>query len=185
MFESRPGSTRVTTSAPRLHHVAMVDIFKLKIPMPPKGTCDLRFKPLLGESEPVVVKYKVPFGLNVESDRGQAVCTKDGPGGEKVGDILRYCTQWTLGLPEGDGASMLRASKLRPMRGLQTSNEGPPNLPSRTRLCVESCRQQSRPPPPLLAPYRGSSGCLTSPRLAALMMSSKRLFQTQKTGRRK
>ena len=32
-----------------------------------------------------------------------AVCTKDGPGGERVGDVLRYTSQWTLGLPRGDG----------------------------------------------------------------------------------
>ena len=39
-------------------------------------------------SEAVVVKYQGPFGLNVENQGGQAVCTKDGAGGEKVGDIL-------------------------------------------------------------------------------------------------
>jgi hypothetical protein len=76
---------------------------ELKVKLPPKGTATIRFKPLLEESEAVVVKYKVPFGLNVEQQKGQAICTKDGPGGEKVGDILRFTTQWTLGLPQGDG----------------------------------------------------------------------------------
>ena len=32
-----------------------------------------------------------------------AICTKDGAGGEKVGDILRFTSQWTFGLPRGDG----------------------------------------------------------------------------------
>lgn len=32
-----------------------------------------------------------------------AVCTKAGPAGEKPGDVLRYTSQWTLGLPRGDG----------------------------------------------------------------------------------
>ncbi|EJK64933.1 hypothetical protein THAOC_14276, partial [Thalassiosira oceanica] len=40
-------------------------------------------------SEIVEVRYNVPFGLNVEPKNNMAVCTKDGPGGEKVGDILR------------------------------------------------------------------------------------------------
>jgi hypothetical protein len=32
-----------------------------------------------------------------------AICTKAGAGGEQPGDILRYTSQWTLGLPRGDG----------------------------------------------------------------------------------
>ena len=72
--------------------------------------CNLRFKPLLPSSEAVVVQYKIPFGLNVENQGGRAVCTKDGDGGEKVGDILRYTTQWTMGLPSGDGAITTAAS---------------------------------------------------------------------------
>ena len=34
-----------------------------------------------------------------------ALCTKDGEGGEKVGDILRYTSQWTMGIPRGDGVA--------------------------------------------------------------------------------
>lgn len=70
----------------------------------------MRFKRLLPSSEAVVVKYKIPFGLNVENKGGLAICTKDGEGGEKVGDVLRYTTQWTLGLPSGDGAITTAAS---------------------------------------------------------------------------
>ena len=33
-----------------------------------------------------------------------ATCTKDGaPGCERAGDVLRYASRWTLGLPRGDG----------------------------------------------------------------------------------
>ena len=53
------------------------------------------------ESEAVVVKYPIPFGLNVENKNGQAVCTKDGEGGERVGDVLRYTTNWSMQLPGG------------------------------------------------------------------------------------
>lgn len=54
-------------------------------------------------TELVVVRYKVPFGLNVEPARGLAVVTQDGPGGEKRGDVLRYTSHFTLGLPPGEG----------------------------------------------------------------------------------
>ena len=75
--------------------------FELKVPMPPRGTCSLKFKPLFAESEVVVVKYDVPFGLNVENQKGQCVCTKGGLGGEQEGDVLRYCPKWEIGLPGG------------------------------------------------------------------------------------
>jgi len=39
-----------------------------------------------------------------------AVCTKDGPGGEKVGDVLRLTSQWTMGLPRGNGIISTAAS---------------------------------------------------------------------------
>ena len=73
--------------------------FELKVDIPPRGTCNLRFKPRFEESEAIVVQYKLPFGLNVENVKGEAVVTKDGTGGERVGDVLRYCTKWELGLP--------------------------------------------------------------------------------------
>ncbi len=67
------------------------------------GKAQLRFKPLLPESEAVLVRYNLPFGLNVEQQGGRAVCTKEGTGGERPGDVLRYTTNWKLALPDGDG----------------------------------------------------------------------------------
>ena len=34
--------------------------------------------------------------------KGRAVCTADGTGGEKVGDVLRFTTSYTLGTTGGD-----------------------------------------------------------------------------------
>jgi len=68
-----------------------------------KGKGQLKFKPLEPSSEAVEVRYKVPFGLNVENQGGRAICTKDGEGGEKVGDILRYTTFFSMQLPGGGG----------------------------------------------------------------------------------
>ena len=47
-----------------------------------------------GSSKAVIVKYKLPFGLDVENRDGRAVVTKDGAGGEKAGDVLRLTTHW-------------------------------------------------------------------------------------------
>lgn len=60
------------------------------------GTAEVRLAPLLENSEVIVVRYDLPFGLNAEPDAasGQVVVTKDGAGGEKVGDILRQTTYW-------------------------------------------------------------------------------------------
>ena len=68
-------------------------------------TANVQLDPILGDnnSELVTVRYQIPFDLNVAPQQGLAVCTKDGPGGEKVGDVLRYASQWTLGLPQGEG----------------------------------------------------------------------------------
>lgn len=64
----------------------------------------MKIKPALDvPSELIEVRYGLPFGLDVAPKEGFAVCSKDGAGGEKVGDILRYTSQWTLGLPRGDG----------------------------------------------------------------------------------
>ena len=82
----------------------------VKTEIPPRGMCGVKFKPLASPSEAVVVKYSIPFGLNVEQQNGLAVCTKAGEGGEAVGDILRYCTEWKIGLPPGDGALTTAAS---------------------------------------------------------------------------
>jgi len=88
--------------------------FEVTIDMPPSGSdlqAILKVEPVLSvPSEMVEVRYKIPFGLDVAPKSGLAVCTKDGPGGEKVGDVLRYTSQWTLGLPAGDGLITTAAS---------------------------------------------------------------------------
>jgi hypothetical protein len=61
-------------------------------------------------SEIVEVRYKIPFGLNVEPKNNLALCTKDGEGGEKVGDVLRFTSAWSMGLPRGDGLVTTAAS---------------------------------------------------------------------------
>ena len=58
------------------------------------GTCNLNFKPLLTDSELVMVTYPLPFGLSAEPKGRVVAVTKDGKGGEKVGDILRFTLQW-------------------------------------------------------------------------------------------
>jgi hypothetical protein len=65
------------------------------------GTAEVNLPPLLEESEVVVVRYDLPFGLNAAPDEasGQVVVTKDGEGGEKVGDILRQTTYWRGSTP--------------------------------------------------------------------------------------
>ena len=80
------------------------DPFNLQIDLPPRGKCNLKFKPTFEASEVVVVRYGMPFGLNVENKGGRAVCTKDGSGGEKVGDVLRYCTEFTMALSGGEAS---------------------------------------------------------------------------------
>jgi hypothetical protein len=81
--------------------------FEVMIQMPPSGSdlqANIVLEPILSTpSEIVEVRYKVPFGLNVEPKKGLAVCTKDGEGGERAGDILRYTSQWNLSLPRGSG----------------------------------------------------------------------------------
>ncbi len=62
-------------------------------------------------SEMIEVRYKLPFGLDVQPQKGMAVVTADGKsGGEKVGDVLRFSSQWTMGLPRGDGLVSTAAS---------------------------------------------------------------------------
>lgn len=80
--------------------------FKISFPMPQKGitergTAEMKFPPALPSSEPVIVRYRLPFGLNVaEPDSvGLCRCTKDGSGGERVGDILRFTTNWRGSTP--------------------------------------------------------------------------------------
>jgi len=87
---------------------------ELTIDMPPSGSglqANMRISPVLSvPSEIVEVRYKVPFGLDVAPKNQLCVCTKDGSGGEKEGDVLRYTSQWTLGLPSGEGLVSTAAS---------------------------------------------------------------------------
>merc|ERR1719203_822982 len=96
--------------SPPIAAAAEGQLFELKLPLGAAGTANLRFRGQLPSSEAVVVRYKLPFGLNVENVDGRALCTKDGPGGERVGDILRYTTNWSMGLPRGDGLLSTAAS---------------------------------------------------------------------------
>jgi hypothetical protein len=101
----RASSSSSADSATSLS-MATDETFELTITLPGKQdlSAQMKFKSVLDvPSEIVQVRYKVPFGLNVEPKNNFALCTKDGPGGEKVGDVLRYTSQWTLGLPRGDG----------------------------------------------------------------------------------
>jgi len=86
--------------------------FDVRVDLPGKQIeAFLKVKPILSvPSEIVEVRYKIPFGLNVEPKKGLAVCTKDGEGGEQVGDVLRYTSRWALGLPTGDGLVTTAAS---------------------------------------------------------------------------
>jgi hypothetical protein len=90
--------------------------FEIMVDMPPTTSipilrAQIKCEPVLSvPSELIEVRYKIPFGLDVAPSKGFAVCKKDGTGGEKVGDILRYTSQWTLGLPRGDGLVTTAAS---------------------------------------------------------------------------
>mmetsp|Transcript_29289 Transcript_29289/g.63566 ORF Transcript_29289/g.63566 Transcript_29289/m.63566 type:complete len:175 (-) Transcript_29289:110-634(-) len=88
--------------------------FEIVISMPPSNSdlqAQLAFPSVVdGPSELVEVRYKLPFGLDVAPQKGLAVCTKANGGGEQVGDILRYTSQWTMGLPRGDGLITTAAS---------------------------------------------------------------------------
>ena len=62
------------------------------------GIAQVKLPPVLESSEIKVVRYNLPFGLDAApdtvDDKPQVVVTKDGKGGEKVGDILRQTTVW-------------------------------------------------------------------------------------------
>jgi hypothetical protein len=88
--------------------------FEFFVDMPPSTSvlkAQIKCEPVLSvPSEIIAVRYKIPFGLDVAPSKGFAVCMKDGTGGEKVGDILRYTSQFTMGLPRGDGMITTAAS---------------------------------------------------------------------------
>eukprot|EP00534_Pseudo-nitzschia_fraudulenta_P001665 CAMPEP_0201117940 /NCGR_PEP_ID=MMETSP0850-20130426/2012_1 /ASSEMBLY_ACC=CAM_ASM_000622 /TAXON_ID=183588 /ORGANISM="Pseudo-nitzschia fraudulenta, Strain WWA7" /LENGTH=180 /DNA_ID=CAMNT_0047382741 /DNA_START=92 /DNA_END=634 /DNA_ORIENTATION=+ len=101
-----------TIATTRLH--AQDELLETELSMPPTNSgvvARLKFPSVFQDpSEIVEVRYKLPFGLNIEPQNNLAICTKDGPGGEKVGDVLRYTSQWTMGLPQGDGLVSTAAS---------------------------------------------------------------------------
>ncbi|KAL7560191.1 hypothetical protein ACA910_016618 [Epithemia clementina (nom. ined.)] len=82
-------------------------VVEMSVDLPPTGsgvTAIMKIKPILSvPSEFVVVRYSLPFELSVEPKNNLALCTKSGTGGERVGDVLRFTSQWTLGLPMDDG----------------------------------------------------------------------------------
>jgi len=85
--------------------------FDVGIDLPPSGS-NVRWQkkkvqPVLSvPSKLVEVRYKIPFGLDVVPKNNLAVCTKDGAGGEKVGDVLRFATQWTMGFSPADSGGI-------------------------------------------------------------------------------
>jgi hypothetical protein len=102
-------TTHSTSSGTRLY--AEGSVFEVEVDIPPSNSgvsCKLKFGSILSvPSEIVEVRYKLPFGLNVEPKKNFAVVTKGHDSGdetkERTGDILRYTSQWTMGLPDGDG----------------------------------------------------------------------------------
>jgi hypothetical protein len=88
--------------------------FEFEVTMPPSNSglaAQMKIVPIVeGKSELIEVRYGLPFGLDVQPQNGMAICTKDGPGGEKVGDVLRFSSQWTMGLPRGNGLISTAAS---------------------------------------------------------------------------
>lgn len=94
--------------------MAASDNFEITVILPPtekRLAAQMNFAPVLDvPSEIIEVRYKVPFGLNVEPKDNLAVCTQAGANGEQVGDVLRFTTMWSLGLPRGDGMVTTAAS---------------------------------------------------------------------------
>jgi hypothetical protein len=106
--DARGQSKTLLGSTPKSH------TFEVTVNLPPSGSerqASMGIDSILSiPTELIVVRYKVPFGLNVEPRKGLAVVTQAGPGGEQPGDVLRYTSQWTLGLPPGEGLGNTVAS---------------------------------------------------------------------------
>ena len=109
-------SSTVISSFARNGNTRLYDtdkVFELEIDMPPTNSGNrarLKFPSILSvPSEIIQVRYKLPFGLDVAPLKNLAVCTKDGNGGEKAGDVLRYTSQWIMGLPSGEGLAATAA----------------------------------------------------------------------------
>ena len=109
-----PSTTIVGNNRIAALHMAGDDTFELEVKMPPSTSdlqAQLKIKSIIsGPSKLIEVRYKLPFGLDIQPQKGMAVCTKDGAGGEKVGDVLRFSSQWTMGLPRGNGLISTAAS---------------------------------------------------------------------------
>mmetsp|Transcript_22551 Transcript_22551/g.51891 ORF Transcript_22551/g.51891 Transcript_22551/m.51891 type:complete len:180 (+) Transcript_22551:3-542(+) len=90
-------------------HSSTQDVVEMSVSLPPSGsdvTAMMKITPCLPvPSKMIEVRYKLPFNLSVEPKNNLAVCTQAGPNedSEQVGDVLRYTSQWTLGLPMGEG----------------------------------------------------------------------------------
>jgi len=61
------------------------------------GTCQAKLAPLLESSECITLETVLPFGLSAEPQDGRVIVTKDGAGGERVGDVLRFFSAWKQG----------------------------------------------------------------------------------------
>lgn len=87
--------------------------FEMEVDLPPKNSglvAQISCEPVMNvPSRLVEVRYKLPFGLDVAPQGGLAVCTKENSGvssngnQEKPGDVLRYTSYFSMGLPRGDG----------------------------------------------------------------------------------
>lgn len=87
---------------------------EIEVVIPPQAKrllAQIKCEPVLdGPSELIEVRYGLPFGLDVAPKDQMVVCNKAGANGERPGDVLRYTSQWTMGLPRGDGILTTAAS---------------------------------------------------------------------------
>jgi len=101
------GRGHALASVPETHQDGDKTLFALDVDLGESGVAKMKFKPKVQGSTAVVVKYPIPFGLDAEPVPGEDyLCvkvTKDGAGGEKIGDILRFTTSWSMGQIEGSG----------------------------------------------------------------------------------
>ena len=86
----------------KLIKLEMADnIFQFEVPLEDGySPVEIQLRPLFENSVVFIVQYDVPFKLNVEADdkTGVPIVTKDGLGGEVIGDVLRATTAWSQGM---------------------------------------------------------------------------------------
>ena len=94
-------ATRGSMARAAVPHMAVEarDKFYVEFEIPKKGiseygTCQANLAPLLESSDCVTIELQLPLGLNAEPEDGRVVVKKDGPGGEKAGDVLRFFSAW-------------------------------------------------------------------------------------------